>query len=76
MTESNDIITTESESILTDELETAEEIETFAPDQSNLENFVDTLPLMGKGMFGILLVTLIIIASVVILNKVTGGKKN
>jgi hypothetical protein len=35
-----------------------------------------TPPMMGKGMLGIFLVTIIIIASVAILNKVTGGKKN
>ncbi len=45
-------------------------VETFAEGQSNVENMLDTLPLMGKGMIGILLVTVIIIAGITILNKV------
>lgn len=51
-------------------LNTTELVETFAEGQSNVENMLDTLPLMGKGMIGILLVTVIIIAGITILNKV------
>ncbi len=45
-------------------------VETFAEGQSNVENMLDTLPLMGKGMIGILLVTIIIIAGISLLNKI------
>ena len=45
-------------------------VETFAEGQSNVENMLDTLPLMGKGMVGILLVTVIIIAGITLLNKI------
>ncbi len=37
--------------------------------------FVDSLPIMGKGMLGIFLVTAVIVITVAILNKVTGRKK-
>ena len=36
---------------------------------------VDSLPIMGKGMLGIFLVTAVIVITVAILNKVTGRKK-
>ncbi len=50
-------------------------IETFPAENNQFENMVYTLPMMGKGMFGIFIVTLIIIVGVVILNKVTSNKK-
>ncbi len=37
----------------------------------NIDNFLVTLPIMGKGMLGIFAVTVIIIASIKILNKTT-----
>lgn len=52
------------------------EVATYAPDGSNVDHMVETLPLMGKGMLGIFLVTVIIVASVAILNKLTGKKKD
>ena len=36
----------------------------------NTEAFLSTLPYMGKGMLGIFVVTLVIIVSIMILNKV------
>ncbi len=47
----------------------------FPDGQSNAENALDTLEYMGKGMFGIFVVTAIIILSVFLLNKFT-SKKN
>lgn len=41
----------------------------------NVELFLETLPVMGKGMLGIFVVTAVIILSIFILNKVT-AKKN
>ena len=75
-TEITAVIETETfeASEVTSTVETVE-VETFAPGQSNVENMLDTLPYMGKGMLGILIVTVIIIVSVVILNKVTNRKK-
>ena len=49
-------------------------VETFPPENGQVDNMIYTLPMMGKGMLGIFLVTVIIIASVAILNKVTGKK--
>ncbi len=46
-------------------------VETFDPDNSNVENMIDTLPMMGKGMLGIFLVTVLIVAAVAVLNKTT-----
>lgn len=37
----------------------------------NYDAFLTTLPVMGKGMLGIFVVTVIIIASIKILNKLT-----
>ena len=51
-------------------------VETFPEGNNQVDNMVYTLPMMGKGMLGIFIVTIIIIASVAILNKVTSGKKN
>ncbi len=39
------------------------------------ENFQNTLPIMGKGMLGIFIVTAVIVLTVTILNKVTNRKK-
>jgi hypothetical protein len=50
------------------------EVETYAS-EGNINHMLETLPLMGKGMLGIFLVTLIIVASVAILNKTTGKSK-
>jgi len=47
----------------------------FPPENDQVGNMVYTLPMMGKGMLGIFLVTLIIIASVAILNKTTNRQK-
>ena len=40
----------------------------------NIQAFLDSLPIMGLGMVGIFIVTLIIIAVVEILNKATNRK--
>ena len=40
----------------------------------NVQAFLDSLPIMGLGMVGIFIVTLIIIAVVSILNKTTSKK--
>ncbi len=70
---------TESMSILETVEESLEEsvaVETFPPENNQFDNMLYTLPMMGKGMLGIFLVTIIIVVGVVILNKVTGGKKS
>ncbi len=69
--------TVETELLTETETETVETVgvETFPPENNQVENMVYTLPLMGKGMLGIFMVTVIIIASVAILNKVTSPKK-
>ena len=41
----------------------------------NIEAFLQSLPLMGKGMLGIFLVTGVIILTMVLLNKLTAGRK-
>lgn len=41
-----------------------------------LDNFVENLPYMGKGMLGILIVMGAIILTTVILNKVFSSKKD
>ena len=51
------------------------EVETYAS-EGNLNHMIETLPMMGKGMLGIFLVTLIIVASVAILNKSTSKKQD
>ncbi len=66
-------IITESFEEITETVETVG-VETFPEDNNQLENMVHTLPMMGKGMLGIFIVTVIIIVSVVILNKVTNKK--
>ena len=50
------------------------EVQTYAS-SGNVNHMLETLPLMGKGMLGIFVVTVLIIISVVILNKTTGKKK-
>jgi len=42
--------------------------------QINVQGFLDSLPIMGIGMVGIFIVTLIIVAVVGLLNKVTAPK--
>ena len=46
--------------------------------QINVEAFLDSLPIMGIGMAGIFVVTIIIVAVVTLLNKCTAniGKKD
>jgi Na+-transporting methylmalonyl-CoA/oxaloacetate decarboxylase gamma subunit len=41
----------------------------------NTELFLETLPIMGKGMLFIFIVTAVIILSIYLLNKATSGKK-
>ncbi len=41
----------------------------------NINAFLATLPIMGKGMLGIFVVTIIIIAAMIILNATTSSKK-
>ena len=38
--------------------------------------FIETVPIMGKGMAGIFIVTAVIILSMIILNKVTSDKND
>ena len=38
----------------------------------NVQAFLDSLPIMGMGMVGIFIVTVIIIVVVSLLNKITG----
>ena len=40
-----------------------------------IEAFLQSLPLMGKGMLGIFLVAGVIILAMVLLNKLTAGRK-
>ncbi len=42
----------------------------------NLENFLGSLPIMGKGMLGIFIVTAVIILVVYLLNYFTNRTKN
>lgn len=41
----------------------------------NVEAFLETLPIMGKGMLGIFIVTAVIIGITMLLNKFSEGKK-
>ena len=41
----------------------------------NFDAFLDSLPIMGKGMLGVFIVVGVILLSVVVLNKVCGKKK-
>ena len=70
-------MTTENTTGIMEEMtETVETVgvETFPPQNDQVDNMLYTLPMMGKGMLAIFLVTLIIVASVAILNKTTGGR--
>ena len=57
-------LSAEKETINTETNETTTE-------PSNVDNFVSTLPVMGKGMLGIFIVTAAIILTVILLNKFT-----
>ena len=41
----------------------------------SVENFMNALPVIGKGYLGVFIVTAVIIASVYLLNAVTSKKK-
>ncbi len=41
----------------------------------SIENLLNSLPLMGRGMLGIFAVTAVIILFVMILNRLTSGKR-
>lgn len=41
----------------------------------NIDAFLKTLPIMGKGMAGIFIITVVIIFVMVILTKLAPGKK-
>jgi len=41
----------------------------------NVNAMLETLPMMGKGMLGVFIVTVIIILTVIALNAITGEKK-
>ena len=41
----------------------------------NIDAFMNSLPLMGKGMLGIFVVTIVIILMIALLNKVTSTKQ-
>ena len=42
----------------------------------NIDAFLNSLPLMGKGMLGIFVVTLVIILMISLLNKLTASKQS
>lgn len=42
----------------------------------NIDAFLNSLPLMGKGMLGIFVVTLVIILMITLLNKLTAPKQS
>ena len=42
----------------------------------NVEMFMQTLPIMAKGMLYIFIVTMVIILSIILLNKASGKKGN
>ena len=42
----------------------------------NIDAFLNSLPMMGKGMLGIFVVTLVIILMIALLNKVTAAKQS
>lgn len=41
----------------------------------SVENFINSLPVIGKGYLGVFVVTALIIATVYLLNAVTSDKK-
>ena len=42
----------------------------------NIENFMQTLPIMGKGMLGIFVVTVVLIVGIWAMNRLTSGRKD
>ncbi len=42
----------------------------------NVQRFLDTLPIMGKGMLGIFIVTGILIISIYLLNAISNRKSD
>ena len=42
----------------------------------NIELFMQTLPMMGKGMLGIFIVTVVRILGILLMNKLTSGRKD
>jgi hypothetical protein len=42
----------------------------------NIELFMQTLPMMGKGMLGIFIVTAVLILGILLMNKLTSGRKD
>ncbi len=42
----------------------------------NVDGFLDTLPIMAKGMAGIFIVTAVIVLTIVILNKSSASKNS
>lgn len=75
MTDATTTMITELENEQVTETVELVEVETYAS-EGNLNHMMETFPLMGKGMLGIFLVTLIIVASVAILNKSTSKSKD
>ena len=71
----NSVVNEVIEGILVETVEIVE-VETYTPGGSNVDHMVETLPLMGKGMLGIFIVTVIIVACVAILNKTTNKQKD
>lgn len=67
--ETNEILTATAETV------TEEETEFQMSFKIDGDGFLDTLPIMGKGMLGIFIVTAVIVLTVAVLNKVTGGRK-
>lgn len=65
----------ESTGVVGESTETTATIEETAATASRWENFQKTLPIMGKGMLGIFIVTAVIVLTVTVLNKVTNIKK-
>ena len=41
----------------------------------NVQNFMESLPIMGYGMLGIFIVTAIIVSCIYVMNWLTKGKK-
>lgn len=50
-------------------------ITAFLPAKIDVDAFLISLKIMGKGLAGIFLVTLIIVLSIVLLNRLTSPKK-
>lgn len=42
----------------------------------NVELFMETLPIMGKGMLGIFAVTIVLILGTYVMNRITSGRKD